>query len=118
QSFQIPQCQPFMNSLPEVKGKVLFSGVSERQSSEKQARSDARSDARVQVVKYLGEALHIQGDQVVSSAEALLSGVKDSLTCLDPVLDTPEGPHYLARVRMYVDADRLDSAMSEMKSGK
>ena len=44
-----------------------------------QAREDARSDARIQVVKYMGEELKIEGDRVLATAEAVVSGVKDSL---------------------------------------
>ena len=110
QAFQLPQCEVFMNNLPEVEGKVLFTGVSARQSSEQDARRDARDDARRQVVRYLGETYQIQGDEVTTRAEALLTGVKDSLTCLDPVLETPEGPHYLARVRMYVPSETIEGS--------
>jgi hypothetical protein len=113
---QLPSCEAYMNDLPEVPGKVLFTGVSRRVPSEQEARTDARADARLQVVRYLGEELSIEGDEVVSRAEALVSGVKDGLTCLDEPQATPEGPQYLARVRMYVDADRLKAAMQELSS--
>lgn len=115
-AFQAPSCESYMNDLPEVDGKVLFTGVSQRVLSEQDARRDAQTDARQQVVRYLGEELKISGDQITSSAEALLSGVKDSLTCLDPIGKTPEGPSYLARVRMYVDREKLDAAMQEIQS--
>lgn len=118
QGFQAPSCQSYMNDLPDLPNKVLFTGVSRRLASEQQAREDARSDARMQVVKYLGEELKIEGDRVVASAEAVVSGVKDSLVCLDPVAATPEGPSYLARVRMYVDREKLDVAMAEIRSAK
>ena len=116
QGFQAPSCQSYMNDLPDVEAKVLFTGVSRRLASEQQAREDARSDARMQVVKYLGEELKIENDRVLASAEAVISGVKDSLVCLDPVADTPEGPSHLARVRMYVDRAKIEAAMAEMKS--
>jgi len=116
QAFQLPECKAYMDNMPEKKGRVMFAGVSKRTASEQEARTNARNDARMQVVKYLGEDIKIEGDTIVTSAEALLSGVKDSLTCMDPELETPEGPHYLARVRMYVDKERLDAALSEIKS--
>lgn len=116
QTFQIPSCESYMNNLPEVDGQVRFTGVSRRLASEQAAREDARNDARVQVVRYLGEELHVSGDQVTSSAEAVLSGVKDTLTCLDPVTETPDGPAYLARVRMYVPRAQLEGAAAPMRT--
>lgn len=120
QSFQRPECESYMNDLTEVPGKVLFSGVSARKGSEQAAKRDARNDARQQVVRYLGEEFQLEGDEAISRAEAVISGVKDSLTCMDPVTDTPEGPNYLARVRMYVSADHLEGKLSEVdsKTGK
>lgn len=115
-AFQAPSCESYMNDLPEIEGKVLFTGVSQRVLSEQDARRDAQTDARQQVVRFLGEELKIADDKITTSAEALLSGVKDSLTCLDPVGKTPEGPSYLARVRMYVDKDKIDAAMQEIQS--
>ncbi len=115
-AFQAPSCQSYMNDLPELDGKVLFTGVSRRVLSEQEARRDAQSDARQQLVKYLGEEYKITGDVVATQAEALVAGIKDSLTCLDPVETTPEGPSYLARVRMYVDRAAVEEAMSAMQS--
>ncbi|HHO51067.1 MAG TPA: hypothetical protein ENK18_09410 [Deltaproteobacteria bacterium] len=114
-AFQAPSCESYMNDLPEEEDRVLFTGVSEQLMSEQRARRDAQEDARQQVVRYLGEELRIEGDEIYSRAEALLSGVKDSLTCID-TRDTPEGPSYLARVRMYVDAGALDEAMAGVES--
>lgn len=118
--FQPPTCKSYMDDLKEVEGKLLFTGVSRRVLSEQEARRDAQDDARQQVVKYLGENYKITGDIVATSAEALVSGIKDALTCTDPVETTPEGPSYLARVRMYVDKAAVDAAMTEMtsKTGK
>jgi len=113
---QLPSCEAYMNDLGEVKGKVLFTGVSQRVPSEQEARKDARDDARQQVVRYIGEEFSIEGDEVVQRAEALVSGIKDGLTCLDEPQATPEGPYYLARVRMYVDAERLDAVVKEMSA--
>lgn len=107
---QLPSCEVFMNDLPQVEGQVLFTGVSQRLASEQAAREDARADARKQVVRYLGEHFTLEGDEVVRRAEALVRGVKDDLTCLDAPTDSPEGPRYLARVRMYVDAGKLEGA--------
>lgn len=118
QAFQRPSCQSFMNDLPERDGQMLFTGVSERVPSEQDARRNAREDARAQVARYLGEQVTIRGDVVFTSADALVSGVKDSLTCLDEALETPEGPHYLARVRMYVDGAALDAAAQSLASGE
>ncbi|MEQ1564481.1 MAG: hypothetical protein ABMA64_02500 [Myxococcota bacterium] len=115
-AFQAPSCASYMNDLPELDGKLLFTGVSQKVGSEQDARRDAQEDARQQVVRYLGEELRITGDSVSTQASALLSGVKDSLTCLDPVSQTPEGPAYLARVRMYVDRAAIDAAAAATKS--
>jgi hypothetical protein len=114
QRFQLPSCQSYMNDLPEVEGKLLFAGVSARSANEQTARMDARNDARQQLVRYLGEEFKITGDQVTSSAEALISRVKDGLTCLDEPTPSPEGPQYLARVVMYVDAAGVEAAAKEM----
>lgn len=114
-AFQPPSCQSYMNDLTEVPGKVLFTGVSRRVLSEQEARRDAQDDARQQLVKYLGEEYKITGDMVSTSAEALVAGIKDALTCTDPVEQTPEGPSYLARVRMYVDKEAVEGAMAQMK---
>jgi hypothetical protein len=114
--FRARSCSSYMDDLPEQPGRVLFTGVSQRVGSEQQARRDAQADARQQVVRYLGEHLSISGDVATSSAEAVLSGVKDELTCLDDVVTTPEGPSYLARVRMYVDESALTGASAAMKS--
>jgi hypothetical protein len=111
-AFQLPSCQSYMNSLPEEDGLVLFSGVSERTESEQEARRQARDDARRQVVEYLGQEYSIMGDQAISRAEAVISGVKDSLTCLDPVIESTAGPRYLARVRMYVERAELEGGMA------
>lgn len=118
-AFQPPSCESYMNDLPEEEDRVLFTGVSEQLLSEQKARRSAQEDARQQVVRYLGEEFRIEGDEVYTRAEALLSGVKDALTCID-TRDTPEGPGYLARVRMYVDAAALDEAMAgvESRSGR
>lgn len=110
QAFQVPSCEAYMNDLPEVEGQLRFTGVSERMPSEQAAREGARADAKRQVVQYLGEEIRISGDRVESTAEAVISGVKDALTCLDPVTPTPEGPAYLARVRMIVDPAKLQAA--------
>ncbi len=118
QGFQIPKCESYMNNLPEVEGKLLFSGVSERLGSESKARENARLDARKQVVQYLGEELKVVGTEALSIAEGVLSGVKDGLTCMDPTSTSPEGPQYLARVRMYVDRADVEAAMATMKSGQ
>lgn len=107
QSLQLPSCKNYMNDLPEQKGMVLFTGVSERVLSEQKARRDARSDARQQAVQYLGEYFEIKGDKAISHAEGVIKGVKDSLTCMDDTIDGPEGPQYLARVRMYVPEELL-----------
>ncbi len=115
-AFQAPSCQSYMNDLTEVEGKLLFTGVSRRVLSEQEARRDAQDDARQQVVRYLGEEYKISGDIVSTRAEALVSGIKDALTCTDPVEATPEGPAYLARVRMYVDKAAVQAAVEEMKS--
>ena len=113
--FQLPSCEAYMNDLPEVQGKVLFTGVSKRVPSEQEARRDARSDARQQVVRYMGEEFSIEGDEVISKAEALVSGIKDGLTCIDDPQATPEGPQYLARVRMYVDKEKLEAVVADME---
>ncbi len=114
--FQAPSCQSYMNDLGEVEGRVLFTGVSKKGLSEQDARRDARADAREQLVRYLGEEFSIRGDEVTSSAEALVSGVKDTLTCLDPVEQGPEGPMYLARVRMYVERAAIEGAVQQTRS--
>jgi hypothetical protein len=115
-AFRPPSCESYMKGLGEVEGKLLFVGVSRRVLSEQEARRDAQDDARQQVVKYLGEQFKIEGDIVTSKAEALVAGIKDGLTCTDAVQDTPEGPAYLARVRMYVDKAAVEAALSEMQS--
>jgi len=115
QRFQLPSCESYMNDLQEVEGKVLFTGVSKRLPSEQEARRDARNDARQQLVRYIGEEFSIEGDEVVSHAEALISGVKDGLTCIDEPQSTPEGPQYLARVRMYVDSEAVDAVVADME---
>lgn len=118
QGFQIPKCESYMNNLPEAQGKILFTGVSERLGSESRARENARLDARKQVVQYLGEELKVVGSDALSIAEGVLSGVKDGLTCMDGVTESPSGPQYLARVRMYVDRSAVDAAMATMSSSK
>jgi hypothetical protein len=115
QKLQLPSCQSYMNDLPEVEGKLLFTGVSKRSLSEQDARRDARSDARQQLVRYIGEEFSIEGDEVLSRAEALVSGVKDGLTCMDETTASPEGPQHLARVMMYVDAAAVEAAVKDMK---
>jgi hypothetical protein len=115
-TFQKPSCKSYMNNLPEVEGQVLFTGVSERKESEQEARRDARDDARRQVAEYLGTHYELVGDEALASAEALMSGVKDSLVCLDDVEETPDGPSYLARVRMYVATEELDAGRVETES--
>lgn len=115
-TFQAPSCQSYMNDLPDVEGKLLFTGVSRRVLSEQEARRDAQDDARQQLVKYLGEEYKITGDVVATRAEALVSGIKDALTCTDPTEQTPEGPAYLARVRMYVDKAAVEAAVAEMQT--
>ena len=114
--FQIPSCDSYMNSLEERDGMVLFTGVSGRADSEQAARRDARDDARRQVAEYLGQTFSIQGDVALSNAESIISGVKDSLTCLDPVMESASGPRYLARVRMYASADDLSGGRSGVGS--
>jgi hypothetical protein len=114
--FQIPRCDSYMNSLEERDGMVLFSGVSGRSESEQDARRDARDDARRQVAEYLGQTFSIQGDVALSNAESLISGVKDSLTCLDPVMESASGPRYLARVRMYASSDDLQAGRTGVRS--
>lgn len=115
-AFQAPSCQSYMNDLAETEGKVLFTGVSKKSLSEQDARRDARTDAREQLARYLGEQFSVRGDEVTTSAEALVSGVKDTLTCLDPVEQGPEGPMYLARVRMYVDQAAIQGAVQQARS--
>ena len=114
-SFQQPSCECYMNNLPDDPKRVLFTGVSAREGSEQAARRDARDDARRQLVEYLGTEYQLVGDSAYTHAEALISGVKDSLTCLDDTVATAEGPRHLARVRMYVDRARVDAAMAELK---
>ncbi len=115
QRLQLPACKSYMNDLPEQEGKLRFAGVSKRTLSEQDARRDARNDARQQLVRYLGEEFQIEGEEVISKAEALISGVKDGLTCMDETTASPEGPQHLARVMMYVDADKVEAAVKEMK---
>ena len=106
-TLMIPSCKAYMNDLPEIDGKVLFSGVSSRVESEQAARRDARDDATQQLVRYLGQEYSIDEAGARSTASALVKGIKDSLTCLDAVEDTVDGPRYLARVRMYVSEEKL-----------
>lgn len=110
--FQTPSCESYMNDLEPRDGMVLFTGVSERTESEQTARRQARDDARRQVAEYLGQNYSIQGDVAMSTADSIISGVQDSLTCLDPVMETAAGPKYLARVRMYAPAAELDAGRS------
>jgi len=114
-SFQTPSCESYMNNLPDDPERVLFTGVSARVASEQAARRDARDDARRQLVEYLGTEYQLVGDEAFTHAEALISGVKDSLTCLDAPQASAEGPRHLARVRMYVDSAKVDAAMAELK---
>jgi len=115
-TFQKPSCQSHMNNLPEVEGQVLFTGVSARSESEQKARRDARDDARMQVAEYLGTHYELVGDEALAQAVAIMSGVKDSLVCLDDVAETPDGPSYLARVRMYVATEELDAGRLQTES--
>lgn len=115
-AFQTPSCESYMNDLPEKEGQLRFAGVSSRVDSEQEARRDARDDARRQVVEYLGQQYSIQGDSAIAVAEAVLSGVKDSLTCMDPIIESASGPRYLARVRMYVSMDEVDAGRSTIES--
>ncbi len=115
QRLQLPSCTSYMNDLPEVQDKVRFAGISKRMLSEQDARRDARNDARQQLVRYLGEEFRIEGEEVISRAEALISGVKDGLTCMDEPTPSPEGAQHLARVMMYVDAAAVEAAVKEMK---
>lgn len=107
-TLSLPSCKAYMNDLSEVEGKVLFTGISARVESEQMARRDARDDATQQLVRYLGSNYKISGDSVEATAASYVKGIKDSLTCLDDIQETVEGPMYLARVRMYVAQDALD----------
>jgi hypothetical protein len=106
-TLMIPSCKAYMNDLPELEGKELFTGVSSRAESEQAARRDARDDATQQLVRYLGQEYSIDEDGARSTASALVKGIKDSLTCMDAVEDTVDGARYLARVRMYVNKEKL-----------
>jgi hypothetical protein len=106
-TLMIPSCKAYMNDLPAVEGKVLFSGISARKASEQEARRDARDDATQQLVRYLGQEYSIDEAGARSTASAMVKGIKDSLTCLDAVEDTVDGPRHLARVRMYVSEEKL-----------
>jgi hypothetical protein len=115
-AFRPRSCESYMNDLPEQSGQALFTGVSRRLGSEQEARRDAQADARQQVVRYMGEHWKIEGDAAVSRAEGVVAAVKDALTCLDAPRDTPEGPSYLARVRMYVDEAALREAATGLST--
>lgn len=106
-TLMIPSCKAYMNDLPEIEHKILFTGVSGRKASEQEARRDARDDATQQLVRYLGQEYSIDESGARSTASALVKGIKDSLTCLDPVEDTIDGSRYLARIRMYVNQEKL-----------
>lgn len=115
QAVRIPSCEEFMNNSPELDDKVRFTGVSKLLPAEQTARRDARDDARQQLVEFLGSEYRLVGDQALRTAEALISGIKDDLTCVDQRAE-PTGPHYLARVRMYVDKSAVDAATATMRS--
>lgn len=116
QKLRVPSCEEFMNSSPELADKVRFTGVSEFLRSESASRSAARDDARKQVVEYLGTEFQIVQNDAIKVAEAVISGVKDDLTCVQKGGD-PTGPAYLARTRLYVDKARLEAAAADMRSG-
>ena len=116
QRLRVPSCEEFMNSSPELADKVRFTGVSERDRTEQAARSDARDDARKQVVEFLGTEYQIVQGEAYKVAEGVTSGLKDDLTCVEKGGDAT-GPTYLARTRLYVDKARLDSAVASMHSG-
>jgi hypothetical protein len=118
QKVRIPSCEEYMNSSPELADKVRFTGVSDWIGSEPSARGGARDDARKQVVEYLGVEYKLTGDQVAKAAEAVLSGVKDDLTCVDKMPSASTGTAFQSRVRMYVDKARLDEAVATMRSAK
>ncbi len=107
-AFQIPACDSYIGALPDEAGQMLFKGVYNRNESERDARRDARDDARRQIVEYLGQEYSIVGDEALSRAEAVISGAREAVTCLDPNIESASGPRYLARTAMYVSASALE----------
>ena len=114
QSFQPPSCASYMNDLPEVDGKVLFTGVS---SGARPSRSRARTPAS-RSCDTSARSCGSRGTAWSPRQRRWSRGSRTRSSASIPCRRPPEGPAYLARVRMYVDRATIEAAAAETKSLK
>lgn len=128
---EVPEvdCKALVNNPPRSEEGWYFGSVSEPLRSEKLARDEAMAGARVQAVRYVGEAIatgsvqntviggdagaaaaRFQDEQFVTrAAEGMARFVKDELSCVE---ESPsvEGPRYIVRTLAFMPLGALDEA--------
>ncbi len=121
----------WVDSVPSDLDGTYFVGISPPAADEAGARDAAMINARVQVVKFLGEYIKTEASTTASVlegvlddakttntvAEGLTSKVKDKKWCKAERIDTPKGSKYVARVLAYFpNADKKEAAQAAVKS--
>ena len=115
------------DQLPVSADGQYFVGLSPPSPSEDIARTMAMRNARTQVVQYLGENIvsmtsstsgvvagYVQNDNIVATvAEGLASFVKDDRYCAAEMVDTPDGPKYIARVLAFFPNEKKAEATNQ-----
>lgn len=127
-------CGDWTTRVPESNRGMYFVGLSEVQDSERLARDQARRDARVQVVQYLGEVIQTgsvetrstsgsaanlsssldQEDIVQAASTGIAELVKDRSWCIEEH-PTPGGVKYSAKVLAFLPQSEEEGAVEAMQ---
>jgi len=127
-------CGSWTTRVPESNRGMYFVGLSEILDSERLARDQARRDARVQVVQYLGEGIQAgsielrsttgsagdlrssldQEDFVQTASTGVAELVKDRAWCIEEH-PTPRGTSYAAKVLAFLPGSEEEEAVEVME---
>ncbi len=128
--FTFPACAAYMGASPQEEGKVLFVGVSEASASETAAYEAALTDLQSQVEKHMAEARKAaaetddaaedkaeagegETEDLSAAAQAVMPDAETLIHCIDAPVEVLDEPKPVARVRMYIEADKLAPATVE-----
>ncbi len=126
-------CGDWTSQIPRSNRGEYFVGLSDILDSERIARSQAQRDARIQVVRYLGESIQAgsievlsttgdasdltsrldQNEFVETAAAGVAELVKDRCWCIEEH-ETPGGVRFEAKVLAFLPAAEEEEAVAEL----